>query len=247
MSTPATLDTESARAFMEEALAGIDDQEIDSICEDVARKSRFFQAKLNAGGTGFSEADVRPILRSVFTTRRRADQMITDFGADRLRLWILDLVDTTRPLDERIQAFDTRLEGLPDSQRFDLATELLHFTHPDQYWLWTRWMWDPRTDTGALTLIVSEDFELSADSLTERYRNVGRAVAFVQRVGEAAGFRVVGRGPFATDVYLSFVYVIYVYTVLRMRMTQEFNRVMPELPEFSRRLLGIKQPSDYAC
>ena len=39
--------------------------------------------------------------------------------------------------------------------------------------------------------------------------------------------------------------VVYAYTVLRMRMTQEFNKVMPGLPEFCRRLLGVherKQP-----
>ncbi len=49
---------------------------------------------------------------------------------------------------------------------------------------------------------------------------------------------------FGTDVFLSCVYVIYVYTVLKMRMTQEFNKVMPQLPEFCRRLLGVrKKPS----
>jgi hypothetical protein len=38
--------------------------------------------------------------------------------------------------------------------------------------------------------------------------------------------------------------VVYVYTVLRLRMTQEFNKVMPGLPEFSRRLLGVYQKSN---
>ena len=44
---------------------------------------------------------------------------------------------------------------------------------------------------------------------------------------------------FGTDVFLGCVYVVYVYMVLRMRMTQEFNKVMPGLSEFVRRLLGV--------
>jgi len=32
---------------------------------------------------------------------------------------------------------------------------------------------------------------------------------------------------------------VYVFTTIRMRMTQEFNRVIPPLPELCRRLLGV--------
>jgi len=32
------------------------------------------------------------------------------------------------------------------------------------------------------------------------------------------------------------------YTVLRMRMTQEFNKVVPDLPDLVRRLLGVYRP-----
>ena len=61
----------------------------------------------------------------------------------------------------------------------------------------------------------------------------------MHEVGEAAGFQAIAKSIFGTDVFLSCVYVVYAYTVLRMRMTNEFNRVMPELPEFCRRLLGV--------
>ena len=63
----------------------------------------------------------------------------------------------------------------------------------------------------------------------------------MHEVGSAAGFQTISRSIFGTDVYLCCVYVIYAYTVLRMRMTQEFNKVMPGLPEFCRRLLGVHQ------
>jgi len=70
---------------------------------------------------------------------------------------------------------------------------------------------------------------------------VGVAIAFVRATGEAAGFSNFGvkNSPFGIDVFLSCVYAVYMYTTLRIRMTQEFNKVVPQLPELSRRLLGV--------
>jgi hypothetical protein len=48
-----------------------------------------------------------------------------------------------------------------------------------------------------------------------------------------------GASPFAVDAYLAAIYGIYLYTVTRLRMTQEFNRVIPGLPDLVRRLLGV--------
>jgi hypothetical protein len=32
---------------------------------------------------------------------------------------------------------------------------------------------------------------------------------------------------------------VYLYTITRLRMTQEFNKVIPPLPELVRRFLGV--------
>ena len=73
----------------------------------------------------------------------------------------------------------------------------------------------------------------------QTYLLVGQAVAFVDQTGKAAGFTDAGPGLFGTDVFLAAVYGVYMNTVLRMRMTQEFNRLVPELPSLIRRLLGV--------
>jgi hypothetical protein len=130
---------------------------------------------------------------------------------------------------------------LPHNLRVDFTSELLHFTYPERHWLWTRWMWDTRTRTGSLPLVTTASYDLQGESTAEVYVKVGRALAFVHENGHAAGFGKISQTVFGTDVFLSCVYVIYVYTVLKMRMTQEFNQVMPGLPEFSRRLLGVHQ------
>jgi len=130
---------------------------------------------------------------------------------------------------------------LPENVLCDLASELLHFTEPDTHWLWTRWMWDPRVGTGALPLVTMDEYDLHGIDAGETYMKVGVAVAFVRATGDAAGFARFGAGdsPFGIDVFLSCVYAVYMYTTLRIRMTQEFNKVVPQLPELSRRLLGV--------
>lgn len=234
------VDTESAKEFMKEALSKILPEELAQICSQLQVKSQIFQNRLSQKSlSSMAEEDLCKILRLVFSTRRKAAKILEELKAVRLREWTLELLYGNEEVENRFQKFCDHLEELETNIRYDLASELLHFTFPSQFWLWTRWMWDPKTDTGSLPLVTTEDYNLNSSTLGENYLKVGEAVAFVHQVGEAAGFQTISRNLFGTDVYLSCVYVVYVYTVLRMRMTQEFNKVVPGLPEFSRRLLGV--------
>lgn len=248
------VDTPAAEEFMGEVLARVSDADLADIAEACRAKSDGFAALLADGrAASLDRTDLRRVLRSVFSTRRRADQIIEAVGADRLVAAVDALLREDRPLAERVETFDAVLADFPD-QGFDLPGELLHFTYPDRYWLWTRWMWDPRIETGSLPLVTTEEFDLVGDGRGETYLRVGEAVAFVNETGRAAGFTAIGADglangadvfaidAFAIDVFLASVYAIYLYTVLRMRMTQEFNKIVPELPDLVRRLLGVRAP-----
>lgn len=100
-------------------------------------------------------------------------------------------------------------------------------------------MWDPGTEKGALPLVVMDEVDLGGEDIADTYRRIGVAMAFVDDVGGAAGFKGKGHGIFDTDVFLAGVYAIYMYTTLRIRMTQEFAKIMPEFGELVARLLGV--------
>jgi hypothetical protein len=241
------IDTESAKEFMAETLSKISPEELKGISMDLQIKGDYFRRLLNPESIEkIGENELRQILRHVFSTRRKADEIVKIYSAAKLKSLIIDLLHGSSELAVRFQHFYDQLDSLEPSLRFDLAGELLHFTFPEKLWLWSRWMWNPKNGTGSLPLVVTEDYDMRAASEGETYMNVGEAVAFVHHVGEAAGFQSISRNLFGTDVYLSCVYIIYVYTVLRMRMTNEFNKVMPGLEEFSRRLLGIYKMEEYA-
>lgn len=236
------IDTETAKEFMKEALEKIEEGELVKISEELAVKSDKFREKLSEEKVGrLSNEELFSLLRLIFSTRSKAKKILSEVDTQAFKSWIAELLYGSGPVQQRFQDFCSRLEMLGPNIRYDLAGELLHFTFPDKYWLWSHWMWNPTTRTGSLPLVTTEDFDLHAPTLGESYMKVGKAVAFVHEVGEAAGFQSINRNLFGTDVYLSCVYVVYAYTVLRMRMTQEFNKVMPGLPEFSRRLLGVYQ------
>lgn len=241
MPDPATrpgpvVDTESAQEFRAEALTRVPDTNLAAIATDLQRKSASLQQLLVDRRADRDE--LRRALRWVFSTRRRADALVETIGADALSDGVADLLGSRHGVAERFDRFAELLAPVPEAAA-DLPGELLHFTAPDRYWLWTRWMWDPQIETGALRLVTTEDVDLLGDTPGQTYLRVGQAVAFVDQTGKAAGFTDAGPGLFGLDVFLAAVYGVYMNTVLRMRMTQEFNRLVPELPSLIRRLLGV--------
>lgn len=234
------VDIETAREFMKESLDKISAEEIHQICRDLGRKSEIFKLELSQEKiASMTVKELSVVLQLIFSIRRRSKKLIDQFSATKIKQWITALLYDETPVSHRFETFCNHFDGLEINLRYDLASEILHFSNPEKYWLWTRWIWDPRIKTGSLPLVITEDYNLEAESLGESYLKVGKAMAFIHHVGEAAEFEVMRYGSFGVDTYLCSVYIVYVYTVLRMRMTQEFNKVMPGLPEFSRRLLGI--------
>ncbi len=234
------VDTETAKEFMKEILDQIEPDELVSICGAVEIKSSKFRTRFSEDNIStLGEEELEDALKNIFSARRKIKPMIERYGLDQLKEWIHALLYGKEEVHVRFESFVSNIDSVPDSIRCDLAGELLHFSQPEKYWLWTRWMWDPKARTGSLPLVTTAAYDLSGETVGEIYIKVGKALAFVHQVGDAAGFQNISKNMFGTDVFLSCVYVVYAYTVLKMRMTQEFNKVMPGLPEFSRRLLGV--------
>lgn len=238
------VDTASAQEFQREIAGRISAAELAAIGADLDRKSRALRELLAPGATRLDRATLRQALRWIFAVRRHADQVLDVIGPERLARGIERLLDHRYDPAERVDQFDALVANV-GAFGFDLPGELLHFTFPDQYWLWTRWLWNPDTGTGALRLVTTDDINL-ADSVTRggMYLTVGRATAFVSETGQAAGFTSAAPGLLGTDVFLAAVYGVYMYTVLQMRMTREFNRLLPPLPDLVRRLLGVYHLED---
>ena len=154
---------------------------------------------------------------------------------------IRDRLHGDDPVEDRFSLFVNQVEGIEEKMRINFAGELLHYSMPDRYWLWTNWIWDPDNNTGALPLVVQEEVDLLGETEGETYLRVGEAMSYVNQVGKERGYSRVGHGKFGIDVFLACVYAVYMYTVFRVKLSDEFNRILPELPELTRRVLGVQK------
>lgn len=240
------IDTPTAQEFTRMALEKVSEHDLGDVAARLERKSAmFFDAFAAERVMDVDEEAVIAILKSVFSARRKANVILNSLTLDGFRRAVRGLLYADMSPGDRLQEFAELIDGIgrdvPEGTGHDLGSEILHFTYPESYWLWTRWMWNPATGTGALPLVVMEEVDLDGGSVSETYRRINLALTFLDGVGEQAGFRPEGHGVFGTDVFLASVYSVYMYTTLRMRMTQEFNRIVPELGDLVKRLLGVNR------
>jgi hypothetical protein len=234
------IDMEACQEFMKETLGRINKDDLVEIAGLLETKSEFFKENLHqAELLTLTIDELTAVFKKVFITSRKVKLMFEKYSLEDYKTSIYALLYSEMEIQDRFQNFVDAHPELAIHIRYDLASELLHYNQPDKYWLWNRWLWDPELNTGAIPLVASEDFALTADTHGEMYMNIGKAVVFVHNMAEAVEFQFINRSLFGTDVYLSCVYVIYAYTVFKIKMTDEFNKVMPPIAEFSRRILGV--------
>ncbi len=240
LSVQDVVDSESALEFMKEATKLATSSELENIGQKLEEKSHLFNTILNPEVIeSMTEEDFAKVVGKIFSIRRKSKRLVKANGFENLRKRITELLYGKDPIEKRFNEFVDSTEKIDEKMRINFASELLHFTDPQQHWLWTNWIWDPNTNTGSLPLVVQENIDLSADTNGDIYKKVGEAMMFLNAVGQSRSFSSMGKGLFGTDVLLACVYAVYMYTVFKVKLSQEFNRILPELPELTQRVLGV--------
>ncbi len=234
------VDAEAALEFMKEATKLATATELEDVGERLEAKHALFRELLGREAIGaLDEAGFKTLVGRVFSLRRKAGRLLRANGIDKLRAELEALLWGPGEPVARFDRFVGAVEGVERPMVVSLASEALHYTRPDRYWLWTHWVWNPQAATGALALVTQQGVDLAGATEGEVYLKVGRAMALVDAEGHKVGYSRSGRGLFGTDVFLACVYAVYMYTVFRMKLSQEFNRILPELPELVERVLGV--------
>ncbi len=244
--TDPVVDSEAALEFMKEATKVASTGELEDIGQRLEAKSRRFRQLLAEERLAeLDEEGLKELVGSIFSLRRKARRLVRKNGLERLRAELSALLYGPGEVTARFDRFVGAVEGLERAMVVSLASEVLHYSDPRRYHLWTHWIWNPKTGTGALPLVIQQDPErrpvdLEGGSDGEVYAKVGRTLARVNAQGHAVGYSRSGAGLFGTDVFLACVYAVYMFTVFRVKLSQEFNRILPELPELVERVLGVR-------
>jgi hypothetical protein len=151
---------------------------------------------------------------------------------------LVDGIADTRHTDARIGQF---CAAYPDDRKHrwvrDLAAEILHYVDPERYPLMCRWVWDARTNTGALREIWhAEDIDRVVIDVPDRYGT------FVMLREELAGF-LTKNGVFRdvlqyVDLLTAQIYGDYVSEQGSDYLRASFNTPSDPM-QYTRRVLGL--------
>ncbi|NOX61396.1 MAG: hypothetical protein GXP42_05550 [Chloroflexi bacterium] len=234
---------------LEDALSYASAEDLVQVADDLAaRRERFVELsyRLAEGDSNWALDDLTWLARSVTHSRKKAAQLYDFLTSGAADIHFPDLLDPRHPAPVRIAAFVSRLNGAADKRLLlELATGLLHYTDPRSNWLWTRWMWDAGTQTGILPLLAGSVHNLVADDIATGYVNVGSVMAMAMRFAEGTELLTPElmedprRADYANDVFLACAYSIYLYGITSWRLSREYNRLLPTLPNLMRKLLGL--------
>lgn len=239
------VDVPTAKELIEQVHQHLTVAELQELAGELSAKSMAVSELLSA--PGLTSARLREALQWTFVGRRRASAILGVRSDEELGAWVAGLLSDQAPRAVRFERFCAcagPLSGSPAAA--ELASELLHFTAPSQHALWSRWIWSAESRTGALALLIGEGYELETEGVGAGYERVCEASRALDDSPEAGAFRGPGGGPFGTDVLLACTYGVYMRTVLGLKMTQEFNALVPQMAQLVRRLLGTHHPRQEA-
>ncbi|RMH64226.1 MAG: hypothetical protein D6677_05425 [Calditrichaeota bacterium] len=237
-----TVDKESAHEFLMEATKLATSAQLDDIGDRLGQKYRMFQNILRPDAIGdLQPENIRLLMRHIFFLRRKSGLLLKGNSPEVLQKEFSLLLYGDRPVNERFNRFVTTLSGLNEPLLIALAGELLHYNEPDKYWLWTSWIYDPKTGSGALKMLMQNDVTIEGETVGDKYVAIGRATSAIHQAGMTEGFSRLASGLTGTNIFMACVYAVYMYTVFKVKLSKEFNRILPDLPELARRVLGVQK------
>lgn len=235
---------------LQEALKQVSSEDVIAIADELAeRHARLFSGlETDSARLASSFAD---IAAAVTHTRANARTLTNYFAQGDYKIFE-DLLRGESPTPVRVAKFVEKVNALDTRLALELASGLLHNTSPNEYWLWTRWLWDPTTGTGILPLLAGSTHNLLADNLADGYARVGAVSALSLKFGEGTGLWTdelmanEKRAQFANSAFLACAYNVYLYGTTSWRLSREFNNLLPSLPNMARKLLGLKKIKEEA-
>ncbi len=203
------------------------------------------------------EEELEQVFDKIFAARRKKKKIIEETGLDRLKKAISDLLygdekgglfrkkkARERSWEEKVEEFAKQIRGVDRKSARDIAAELLHFTFPDKYILWTSWIWDPESETGAIVFLKEEPptggrGRRMYGETYEQFKQVYEQIA--EKLQE---FGIKVKGYLFVDLFLAMIYATYVdyMTLSTMHSAKGF---FPPAGVMAKRLLGVNAPVEF--
>lgn len=235
-----TLDDFLVRDYLIKLL-GEGEEFVQELYKDLLAKSLLFKQLLSKERLpSLTEEELNAVLERIFASRRKRKKIIEETGVDRLKKAISDLLyGKAGSWEDRAEKFVREIRGVDKSSAKDIASEILHFTFPEEYVLWTGWIWDPESESGAVVFLKEEPPKKSMYGETyEEFESI-----YKQIQEKLTDFGIKVKGYLFVDIFLAMIYATYVdyMTLSTMHSAKGF---FPPAGIMARRLLGIIRKED---
>lgn len=229
-----------ANAFQALAAGAEETGGVERYVEALKLKSRLFAEMLGGGrARSVDLPQLRALCAYMSTARRRVGPYLEPQAFERLRERIAMLLEgPAAETDRRIESF---CASFPDDRAHrwvrDLATEVLHQVEPERYPLMNRWVWDQRTNTGALREIWhAEDVDRITIEVPSLY---GTYLVLREEIAQFLAANGVYRDVlFFIDLLLAQVYAGYIHEQGGSYLRADFANAEEPMMHI-RRLLGL--------
>ncbi|MEM3863495.1 MAG: hypothetical protein QW699_03270, partial [Metallosphaera sp.] len=109
-----------------------------------------------------TEEEMKKIFESIFYARKYYDQVLTQVGTTTFSKALDTLRNQGLSYQERVTKFLDMVKGKDNEDLEDMAREIIHYLYPDQFPLWTRWIWNPKRNTGSINYVLKENLNLKS-------------------------------------------------------------------------------------
>jgi hypothetical protein len=214
---------------------------IERYIEALKLKVALFQDTLGSGKVEHLDLNgLMGLCTFMATVRRRVAPYLNQQGLVNIRDGLIQLLETdnVEATDLRVAAFCGRFPA-DKGHRFvhDLAVEVLHNVDPERYPLMNRWVWDAKTNTGAIReMWFGDNVDQMTIPLPDGY-------ATFQMLREELSQYLTGEGvfgdvPFYVNILIAQVYSIYISAQGGTYLRADFSSAEDPM-HHTRRILGL--------
>lgn len=235
------VDVETSYEFLKEIYQKIKPDYLQELSKSMEEKVELFTHVLHPDN--IEDENLANIYHKIFSIRRKSKKWSNN-QMDQLKDFIIELLFGKEELSSRFNVFCNRLKtNFKINRPYEVAGELLAYTKPEDYSLWSNWIYNPDTAHGSILLVFNEELKISANSYGETYLEIieiqNKLQEMAVELGISPSLDPQNSSIFDVPVFLCAVYAIYTFTVTRLRMSSEFNTILPNLEELTARLLGV--------
>jgi len=175
--------------------------------------------------------DVKKLFETIFYAKKHFNYIITYNEINKIKLSFETLKNRDLPYYERVKSFSSLKSSEPEDLE-DMAKEIIHFIEPQKYPLWTRWLWNPKRNSGSITYILKDGVTLKNE------RDYFNAVSELKEV--LSIFGLPSPNYYYTSIFLVYSYVRYVDYATLLAVDRKGGGLYPSHLSTTAMVLGLK-------